>query len=280
MANPTLSQVFAGLLQIAQERDGLPRRARRLVRLHERPVAPHVPHRRHPGRSPRRRSCSSTSTRASTHAGQAPADDRRDDPAGRLRARRRPRRGAAARDRPRAEAPVRVRRHDRRANDANGAPLGVATALAPGAHVDGHDRSGREALLASSLPALTTAGVDATQVAAATVFTTGDVVDGPVRPVDEGSRARTRSTSPTSRSIPTVLDTNDRFCELQAQVTYPQFQVGIAAVRHRGALHVRLDGDAHQAGRPDRAHHHHAAQAGRCRRAASRSSSTSTAPAA
>ena len=28
---------------------------------------------------------------------------------------------------------------------------------------------------------------------------------------------------------PTVLDANDRFCELQAQITYPQFQSGFAS---------------------------------------------------
>ena len=113
----------------------------------------------------------------------------------------------------------------RSANDATGKPLGVAPALAA-ALSGGTDAVGK---LYSVLPsALKAAGVDASQVAAATVFTTGDVVD-------DLFQLSTKVVSSTQAAITSVAvdsyvkDSNARFCELTAKVTYPQFQVGYAS---------------------------------------------------
>lgn len=110
----------------------------------------------------------------------------------------------------------------RSVQDANGAPLDVAPALAA-ALAGGSDPVGT--LYASVPPALKTAGVDVTQVAAATVFTTGDVVADLAALSTKVLAAY--SVDVTNVAVdPDVLDTNARFCELQAQVTYPQFQTG------------------------------------------------------
>jgi hypothetical protein len=110
----------------------------------------------------------------------------------------------------------------RSANDANGAALGVAPALAT-ALAGGSDPVA--ALYAVVPPALKAAGVDASQVAAATVFTTGDVV----RDLSDLSTKvlGVYTVDLTNVAVdPVVQDGNARFCELQAQVSYPQFQVG------------------------------------------------------
>ena len=67
--------------------------------------------------------------------------------------------------------------------------------------------------------------MDPSQVAAATVFTTGDVVSD-LYALSQNVKAQ-YSTSITNVAVDShVLDTNGRFCELEAQVSYPQFQVG------------------------------------------------------
>jgi hypothetical protein len=112
----------------------------------------------------------------------------------------------------------------RSAKDAAGAVLGVApdltAALAPSS---GEDPVAR--LYAVVEPALVAAGVDVTGVAAATVFTTGDVVAD----LFDLSRGVLGAHSVTVTNVavdPLVVDQNARFCELQGQVTYPQFEVG------------------------------------------------------
>jgi hypothetical protein len=110
----------------------------------------------------------------------------------------------------------------RAAQDASGAPLGVAPALAA-ALAGGSDPVAT--LYAVLPPALKAAGIDVAQVAAATVFTTGDVVA-------DLSDLSTKVLGAYSVDITNVAvdanvkNGNARFCELQAQVTYPQFQVG------------------------------------------------------
>jgi hypothetical protein len=108
------------------------------------------------------------------------------------------------------------------ANDSKGKTLGVAPDLAK-ALAGG---TGPVAKLYAVLPpALKKAGVDVSKVAAATVFTTGDVVSD----LYDLSTEVFDSTKLSIESVAVdanVLDTNDRFCELQAQITYPQFQVG------------------------------------------------------
>jgi hypothetical protein len=110
----------------------------------------------------------------------------------------------------------------RSAQDAGGAPLGVTPELAA-ALAGGSDPVAT--LYGVLPPALKTAGVDASQVAAATVFTTGDLVTD----LSELSTKVLGAYSVTITNVavdPNVKDGNARFCELEAQVTYPQFQVG------------------------------------------------------
>lgn len=111
------------------------------------------------------------------------------------------------------------------AGDASGKPLGVAPALAH-ALAGGSDPVG--SLYAALPPALAKAGVDASHVAAATVFTTGDVV---ADLYDLSSKVlASQQVSIDGVAVDAhVLDTNDRFCELEGQVTYPQYQVGFAS---------------------------------------------------
>jgi hypothetical protein len=112
------------------------------------------------------------------------------------------------------------------ASDVNGAPLGVAPALHQA--LTSNDLSDPVASLYVVVPpALKAAGVDVTQVAAATVFTTGDVVTDLFNLSTMVFNTYASQVNITQVTVdPTVLDGNDRICELQAQVTYPQFQVG------------------------------------------------------
>jgi hypothetical protein len=112
------------------------------------------------------------------------------------------------------------------AQDTNGAPLGVATALHD-ALTSSDPGDPVAQLYAVVPPALQAAGVDETQVAAATVFTTGDVVADLYNLSTMVFAKYASQVSVTAVTVdPNVLDTNARICELQAQVTYPQFQVG------------------------------------------------------
>jgi hypothetical protein len=109
------------------------------------------------------------------------------------------------------------------ANDEKGKPLGVAPALAA-ALAGGSDPVAQ--LYAVVPPALAKAGVDVAKVVAATVFTTGDVVSDLH---DLSSQVFAKYAPLTIENVavdPHVLDSNARFCELQAEITYPQFQVG------------------------------------------------------
>jgi hypothetical protein len=110
----------------------------------------------------------------------------------------------------------------RSATDANGAALGVAPELAAAL---GGGSDPVATLFAVVPPALKTAGVDVTQVAAATVFTTGDVVSDLSDLSTKVLGAYTVDVTNVAVD-PNVKDGNARFCELQAQVSYPQFQVG------------------------------------------------------
>jgi hypothetical protein len=112
----------------------------------------------------------------------------------------------------------------RSANDATGAPLGVAPGLFT-AETDPTATDPVSKSLAPLWPALAKAGVAATDVAAATVFTTGDVVQD-LHDMSELVRQNFSASITNIGVDTTVLDTNDRFCEVQAQVTYPQFQSG------------------------------------------------------
>jgi hypothetical protein len=92
-------------------------------------------------------------------------------------------------------------------------------------------------------PALQAAGVDPTQVAAATVFTTGDVVADLSDLSTKVFQKYQPTVSVTGVAVDSnVLDTNSRFCELQAQVTYPQFQQGTPPYDTGGLFATGPDG--------------------------------------
>jgi hypothetical protein len=109
------------------------------------------------------------------------------------------------------------------ANDSTGKPLGVAPALAQ-ALAGGSDPLAK--LYSALPPALAKAGVDVSKVAAATVFTTGDVVTDTFTLSSNVFAKYSPLTIENVAVDSNVLDTNARFCELQAQITYPQFQPG------------------------------------------------------
>ncbi len=124
--------------------------------------------------------------------------------------------------------------------DATGAPLGVAPELA--ALETAAATSSPAAMLYAPLwPALQTLGVKLADVAAATVFTTGDVVADTFALSEKVLSAYSVTiTNP-------VIDANggallDRICEVEAQVTYPQFQVGTIPYDTDGNFVIGSDG--------------------------------------
>jgi hypothetical protein len=113
-------------------------------------------------------------------------------------------------------------------NDAAGAPLGVARALADLAA--GRTPAGRRGEAARALytplwETLPMIGVRAEEVAAATVFTTGDVVAETSR-VAGALAARHTVTLRDIAVDPDDGANHERYCELVGKVTYPQFQHG------------------------------------------------------
>jgi hypothetical protein len=128
----------------------------------------------------------------------------------------------------------------RNANDATGAPLGVADALAK-IVADPTASDPFTQSLTPLWPALAIAGVAPTAVAAATVFTTGDVVADLANL--SGAVRSAYSTSITGVGVDLgVLDSNDRFCELQALVSFPQFQSGAPPYDTGGLFTIGADG--------------------------------------
>jgi hypothetical protein len=113
--------------------------------------------------------------------------------------------------------------------DAKGARLGVAPTLDTLAH-GGTPPGARGAAAAQSFAPLWTTlkqlNIDSSQVAAATVFTTGDVVADTAQ-LAESLRAK-YSVQITGLAVnyPNGGDQQTRFCELTGTVTYPQFQSG------------------------------------------------------
>ena len=114
-------------------------------------------------------------------------------------------------------------------DDAEGDPLGAPDTLHRLAHGQIPDVAGGEeaAVLFEPLwPALDSVGVAADDVAAATVFTTGDVV-ADLATMSEGLRDRHDDlTLDDLRVDPFDGADHDRFCELEGTVRLPQFQQG------------------------------------------------------
>jgi len=128
------------------------------------------------------------------------------------------------------------------ADDASGAPLGIAPSFAH-ALASGDAADPVAKLMAVLPPALHAAGVDPAQVAAATVFTTGDVVADLADLSSKVLQKYAGDVAVTGVAVDQhVLDTNDRFCELQAQITYPQFQTGMPPYDTGGLFAIGPDG--------------------------------------
>ncbi len=126
--------------------------------------------------------------------------------------------------------------------DATNAPLGVpdeftvmeqATAPAADPELTAWN------LYQSLWPTLTKIGVAQADVAAATVFTTGDVVQNAA---DLASKVIAQdSTQVTGLNVPSTGN-QPRFCELVGQVSFPQFQQGTPPFDTQGTFDIGSDG--------------------------------------
>lgn len=128
--------------------------------------------------------------------------------------------------------------------DANGDLLGVP-ALFDELRQGGTPESDQGPALASLYkplwPALQIAGIDANDVAAATVFTTGDVVEETAKLSD--AILASYSVSITGVQVdPDDGASHPRYCELLAKVTYPQFQKGTPPFDAEGLFEFGQDG--------------------------------------
>jgi hypothetical protein len=128
--------------------------------------------------------------------------------------------------------------------DAAGQPLGVAPAvrdLAAGRTPAGARGAAAAALYAPLWETLDGLGIARTEVASATVFTTGDVV---AELADLSTRVRDAYTvSPGGFVIdPDDGATHERYCELHGAVTYPQFQTGTPPFHEGGRFTFGADG--------------------------------------
>ncbi len=127
--------------------------------------------------------------------------------------------------------------------DAEGNRLGVAPGLADlaaGKVPGGAWGESAAALYAPMFETLDTLGVDRKEVAAATVFTTADVVADLAALTD----AVLEEYSVTIDGLAVDSDDGDheRFCELLGTVTYPQFQKGKPPFNHDGLFEFDQDG--------------------------------------
>lgn len=114
--------------------------------------------------------------------------------------------------------------------DAAGAPLGTPAALAQLARGETPPGARGEAARALHAPlweTLDRLGVERAGVAAATVFTTGDVVRE-LAELTDALVARDPVTISNLRLDPDDGTTHPRYCELLATVRYPQFQTGVS----------------------------------------------------
>ncbi len=112
--------------------------------------------------------------------------------------------------------------------DATGAPLGVPAAfvqLARGEAPAGAAGAKAAELYKGTFEALTKLGIAATDVAAATVFTTADVVRD-LATLSDAVIARDKVTIDDLAIDPDGGADHDRFCQLSGHVNYPQFQAG------------------------------------------------------
>lgn len=128
--------------------------------------------------------------------------------------------------------------------DAAGRPLGVARAiadLAAGRAPEGARGAAALELFAPLWPALETAGVPASEVAAATVFTTGDVV-ADTAALSSAVREAYAVTIEGLAIDPDDGADHDRFCELHGTMKLPQFQPGVPPFDTEGLFEIGADG--------------------------------------
>jgi hypothetical protein len=127
--------------------------------------------------------------------------------------------------------------------DAQGRPLGVPAALdrlRAGQAPDGALGAQALAVYAPLWPALDLAGIDPRDVAAATVFTTGDVV-AETSALADALSARYQ-VSLDGLALLAGAPGSDRVCLLSATVRYPQFQVGVPPFDRDGLFAPGPDG--------------------------------------
>jgi hypothetical protein len=112
--------------------------------------------------------------------------------------------------------------------DANGAALAPSSALADlraGKTISGSRGAEAQKTYAPLWETLTQIGIEAANVASATVFTTGDVVRDTYE-ISEKVRSAHKLTIENLKIDPDDGLAHDRYCELVATVKYPQFQKG------------------------------------------------------
>jgi len=102
----------------------------------------------------------------------------------------------------------------------------------------GADAAALYAPLRETLPMI---GLDASEIAAATVFTTGHVVADP-RPMVDAGRARDDVTIEGLAIAPGDGASHERYCELVATVSMPQFQEGMPLFDTEGRFAYGSDG--------------------------------------
>ncbi len=119
-------------------------------------------------------------------------------------------------------------------------PPAFAT-LAHGKTPSGARGAAAAALYAPLWDALADAGIATDDVLVATVFTTGDEV-AVLRERSEAVRAQANATITNLRVDPTDGAAHDGFCELVADVTYPQYQVGTAPFGTEGRFRFDANG--------------------------------------
>ena len=128
--------------------------------------------------------------------------------------------------------------------DAEGDPVVAPAAFATlrdGGVPDGAQGQAAASLYAPLWPALDTAGVDASRVVAATVFTTGDAV-AELAALGDAVRGAYDVTIDDLVVDPDDGADHDRFCELVGSVTFPQFQTGTPPYDADGVFVICDDG--------------------------------------
>lgn len=128
--------------------------------------------------------------------------------------------------------------------DAAGAALGVPASFArlrAGEVPDGALGTLAAEVYAPLWPALRDAGVDLADVAAATVFSTGDPV-AELHELSERLRPRHRLALRNLRVDPDDGAGHERFCEIVAETTVPMFQSGVPAFDRDGLFVYGADG--------------------------------------